>query len=599
MVQGRKDNTALASGYEKNEMHGLAEAFLQTARTIQHEGTDLFMQLPSAMLEGTATNEALKSFFVNESYDPTNMTPEEIQEHVTDMEQLYANDREAMMEAAIGQNVNPMIGMSLPLHKFILMNMVFDKGAIPKYVAGSRSFTISMEYRYLIDTEGNRLDMFKDQNLMTAAMNKSMNVTEFELPSIPFTDDNEIVNTYLNGVAGVDHMSYETYVTGVKVSQYIDEGDLLPDENGYIRQGNPVADSSTKGTKDVWVRTKFPFTPTYDSFGRAMMAPFSYQTKQAVTNDEDSTTTIEIVTLKDTITGRFENDRLEIQVMRGVIKGIKVTSKLDSTLNTQPLCTVDWRSKDHLIEIEDFPAISTAITPQETKDVAGLYNVNQVTKYMSLMKTAMANYKDDTIKAKLDESYETMDPASKTYDTYDFAPREGYMGDHVQWRKDTFFDKFDLNIQRLLQVLNDPNVTISVFGDPFIVARLIPDTVSFQSPSNIGPVVLDYTKTVFTNATRRQYQFIGSDKLRGTSQLIIILCPKGSDRIIYRIYDYQMYLSNEIKNPTYMTLPSLHAFERWKFVEFQPVQGRMDILHIDGLTDHYDVVQTREVPAQA
>ena len=50
------------------------------------------------------------------------------------------------------------------------MNMVFDKGGIPKVVAESPKFTISQETRILIDTEGNEIDMFREQNKMTAAI---------------------------------------------------------------------------------------------------------------------------------------------------------------------------------------------------------------------------------------------------------------------------------------------------------------------------------------------------------------------------------------------------------------------------------------------
>ena len=75
--------------------------------------------------------------------------------------------------------------------------------------------------------------------------------------------------------------------------------------------------------------------------------------------------------------------------------------------------------------------------------------------------------------------------------------------------------------------------------------------------------------------------------MRNSDELIVILCPHGSQRIIYRIYDYQMYVSNEIRNANNPALPAIHAFERWKFMEYQPVQGRIRILHQDGLTDDY------------
>ena len=45
-----------------------------------------------------------------------------------------------------------------------------------------------------------------------------------------------------------------------------------------------------------------------------------------------------------------------------------------------------------------------------------------------------------------------------------------------------------------------------------------------------------------------------------------------------------MYVSNEIRNAKNPALPAIHAFERWKFVSYQPVQGRIKILNPTGFT---------------
>ena len=215
---------------------------------------------------------------------------------------------------------------------------------------------------------------------------------------------------------------------------------------------------------------------------------------------------------------------------------------------------------------------------------------------MSLMKTSLAEYKDMSIKKKLDESFKTMDARSKRYTSYDWAPREGYHGDHVDWRYHTFMDFFDMSMDPLFQVLNDPNMSVTIYGDPTIIRRIAPsaEIFNYQAPANIGPVQLDYQHTVVT-ANGRVYNFIGSDKLRGNTELIVVLCPTSTDRIVYRIYDYQMYLGNEIRNSQNQNLPNLCAFERWKFKEYQPVQGRVKILHPTGLNDHYDYIQVKSL----
>ena len=576
-----------SDNYKSDPMHSYVESFVQLAEGILNESaTDIYAE-PSRAFMMKGANEALKQFFVENSYDPAGMTPDEIEDHIATMEQQYDNDRRGILEHVTGSYMNPMIGISIPMHKFILMNMVFDKGSIPKFVARYPKFTISMEYRILVDTEGNELDFFYDQNLMTDAIEKTAAETEFELPALPFTDDNEIVHTYLGGLAGADHLSIATRVSAFKITdQYFEIGDILPDpETGYIEPDGEIATSA--GVREVWVRCNYPFTPVYGEVERGLMANVSYEYK---VNDGG----VKVQKITDLISGTMHNDRLNVQVLKGNIKGIRVTSRLDTSNARLTTCSVRWKEKTDIVEIEPAIPIDVTISPEETKDIAALYNVNQVTKLMSMIKTVLGNYKDDLIRRKLDYSYKTMDARSKTYSEFDYAPREGYHGDHVEWRQKTFFDFFDTQMTKLYQVLNDPNMTVSVFGDPDLVRKITPVSYSYQTPSAIGPVQLDFTKTVVTS-DNRVYNFIGSDKLRGSTEFIVILCPKGTDRIIYRIYDYQMYISNEIRNADNPALPNIHAFERWKFVEYQPVQGRINILHPTGLTDHYDFIQVKQL----
>lgn len=587
MIIGEAPRQNMSDSYRYDPMHAYVESYVDLAQGILNENaTDIYSE-PARAFITKSSNEALKQFFVENSYDPAGMTPDEIEDHIATMEQQYDNDRQGLLEHVTGSYMNPMIGISIPMHKFILMNMVFDKGSIPKFVARSPKFTISMEYRILVDTEGNELDMFRDQNLMTDAIEKTAAETEFELPALPFTDDNEIVHTYLGGLAGADHLSIETRVSAFKITdQYFEIGDILPDpETGYIEPDGEVATSA--GVREVWVRCNYPFTPVYGEVERGLMANVQYEYK--VNNGG-----VKITKMNDLISGTMNKDRLNVQVLKGNIKGIRVTSRLDTSGARLTTCSVRWKEKTDIVEIPNAIPIDVTISPEETKDIAALYNVNQVTKLMSMMKTVLGNYKDDLIRRDLDNSYKTMDARSKTYSQFDYAPREGYHGDHVEWRQKTFFDFFDSQMTKLYQVLNDPNMTVTVFGDPDLVRKITPPSYSYQTPGSIGPVQLDFTKTVVTSDSR-VYNFIGSDKLRGSTEFIVILCPKGTDRIIYRIYDYQMYISNEIRNADNPALPNIHAFERWKFVEYQPVQGRINILHPTGLTDHYDFVQVKQL----
>lgn len=574
MRVGTRKSAMLASGYEKNEMHDFAQAFTETAQSILDEtGIDLYGNTRGAMLN-SQSYDSMKRFFVEQSYDPAEYTddPATLEEHIADMEAQFENDKEGLLENTSINSVNPVIGMTFPLHKWILMNMVFDKGGIPKVVAESPKFTISQETRILIDTEGNEIDMFREQNKMTAAIDATAAVKTFDV-TLPLTEDVEIVHDKLGGLAGVDKLDISTAVTAVEVENvYFEIGDLLPDADGFITEESPVAESAQ--TKNVWVPVNYVPVPGYwgQDFDRATMKRFAY--KHKVNNGgaaQESTTS-------DTLSIAMKKDRMIITSLNGVVKKVKVSSKLDTSNARATTCQATWRADTIIEEIGPAIPINTTISPEEVKDISALYNVNQVTKIMHLIKTVLANYKDDKIKEGLDTSYRRLPSDQKTYNTFDFAPRVGYDSDHVNWRFSTFFDFLNGEVQDMLYVLNDPNMTITVYGDPNLVRMITPDAndCTYQAPANIGPVDLDFEKTVYMS-NKRLFNFIGSDKLRRTNEFILVLCPNHTDRILYRIYDYQMYLSNEIRNADNPALPALHAFERWKFVEYTPVQGRIKI----------------------
>lgn len=593
MIVGERRSKKIASGYSNNPLKPYVESFTNTIKDMASQtGIDIFTEATRA-INNKISCEALRNFFIEGSYDPDEFDrdPERIQEHVADMEALFENDREAVMENVGLASMNPLIGLSFPLHKFILMNMVFDKGAIPKMVAQAPKFTLSMEYRILVDTEGNELDMFKDQNKMTAAIDATAPITEFEydLTSGPLTDDEEIIGKHVEGLPGVDHLNVETMVCAVKIKDvYFEEGDILPDETtGYVEINGKIAETAT--TSDVWVRVKAPYTPVYGSTERGLMYKFVYNCKKL------NGSNVEVVSIKDMLTGSMDHDRLTLQATHGNVAAVRFRTRLDTSNARATTCSVKWKEITDIVEIPNAIPINTTVSPEEIKDISALYNVNQLTKIMSLIKTALANYKDDKIKDSLDDSYKTMDDSSRMVGQFDYAPRAGYSLDHVEWRHKTFFDYFDTKVTQMLQVLNDPNVVVTVFGAPDLVRKITPTEYQYQTPSSIGPVELDYTKTVVTS-DRRVYQFIGSDKLRGSTELIVILCPRGTDRVIYRIYDYQTYLSNEIRNADNPALPAIHAFERFKFVEYQPVQGRINILHPTGIVpETYNAVQVQQV----
>ena len=574
IVGNRKSTASMGNGYRHDSISSFAESFKQCAKDILNEsGVDLFME-PQKALQIGASRAALKNFYVENSYDAKEfeeIDPSNAADMIEDAEAMseaqFENDVDAVLEHTNMAAMNPVIGMTFPLHKNILMNNVFDKGAIPKFVAREPKFTISMEDRILVTPDGTEIDMYKEQYKIREAIDSTAPFVEIDMELPQLEGATDVLATM--GATPEDTLSIDTYISAVKVTGiYLEAGDINPETGAVVEQAGAV---------DCWIPTRLHFTPHYGEIDRIIAEEVAFTTK-------DATDPTKTVVIKDVITGFMKNNKFMINGSTGVVTAVRLGARLDTSSAMVKTCSVRWKVRTDIVEIGNANPINTTISPEEVKDIGALYNVNQLSKVLSLMKVALGDYKDSKIKSELDNSFRTMPAESKFASTFDFAPRQGYALDHVEWRYKTFMDYLDSVCTGLFQVLNDPNMTVSIFGAPDLIRKITPTEYTYQTPSNIGPVELDFVKTVVTS-DKRVYQFIASDKLRGNSNLIIVLCPRNTDRIVYRIYDYQMYVSNEIRNMANPALPAIHAFERWKFVEYQPVQGRIQIMHPTGLTE--------------
>ena len=582
MIAGTRQKTIGGTAYRNDPLYAFGKAFTEAANDILTvENFDLFAE-PSRAIRSTGAKEALKEFFCNNFVDDNNtyLSAEELEDLHEDVENMFENDINAIQENAYMSQYAPMVGMALPIHKLILMNNAFSQGnVVQKVVAVQPNFTISMERRILVTPEGEEIDMFLEQNRIADAIEATAPTKEFEL-AVPQMEGATDILGLLGGTA-TDELSSVTHISGIYVENvYIAEGDRLPDENGWITNKGAFATAADAGLKNVWFHVNIPFTPSYGGPNRnerVLNQPVTIKYKK------DADGTVEV--LKDTLFGSMNNSKIAINTMAGKISKVKVAAKLNTSNAQLDTVSVKWRVDSDYVEIPEATPINTTVSPEEVKDIAAMYDANQVTKIMSMTKTVLSEKKDKNMKDFFDASYETLDERTSFYGTFDFAVPEGYALDWVTFRQATFMDYLDDYATKMLQVLNDPNMTISIVGDPRIVRKLSPKDYVYQAPANIGPVTLDYTQTIVNASDKRVYNFVGSDKYRNTNQLMIILNPRNTERIVYRLYDYQMYISNEIRNSSNPSLPAIHAFERFLMKSYQPTQGRIDILHSSGLRD--------------
>lgn len=591
VVGRRPDMAQFAKSYENDPLHEFASTYLDSITGIlQEHHVNMFSNPADAMML-EEVRDTVKNFFIENSCDRASMTESEYANHVEDMQQLFENDTQAVLEYAAGASFNPVLGLTYPIHKNIMMNCIFDNGVITKMVAGSPRFTISMETRSLVTPDGKEIDMWLNQNDMTAAIDATapMKQVAIGLPELETTD---ILKDVFHATNRHDNLGIETYVSHVLVKSVLKAGETAveytPAVAGPDGAVTPAKFVETVKTEDgtqpeyTWKEVKATFAPYYGEYDRTIMQPLRVT---VVTKLATDTTPEETALVEDCISGYMKNNKFMLQT-RGNVVAIKLSTRLDTSTALLKTCEVKWSVKTDPVEIPNAIPINVPVSPEEVKDIGALYNVNQLTKIMAMIKLVLGNYKDDKIKQELDDSFIRMPEISKIARTFDFAPRQGFYNDHIDWRNKTFMDALDSYVTVLLQYLRDPNMVITVIGRSDIIRKLTPNEgYSYQTPSSIGPIELDYVKTVVTQE-KRVYQFVSTDKMIGNNNLIILLNPRNTDRIIYRIYDYQTYVSNEIRNAELYTLPAVHAFERWKFVEYQPVQGRLQILNPTGLVDH-------------
>lgn len=572
---GERKSTNIGN-FSKDPMYAYAASFCEAQQNMLRENQVDYSQEPARALAFKGNIDQLQRFYTENSVigDRNSMTNEEYQDQLDMMKESFINDVQAVRENAVAGMAtwNPMIGLSLPMHKYLMLNCVFAQ-AVPRFVAKSPSWTETMETRYMITPEGKKIDIANQQNEIFGAWKSANKPVEVPI-ALPEAKSVDILDKYFHVSRTSHNLSVATHISAIAIQDYAKTGDtiLTIAEDGKITESEAVSD----GMALVWKPWRAEFTPGYGEYNRVIVNPVNIK----VTSSDGVSEEI----FHDTIFASQQENMFEIN-SGGKIKAVKMTARYDASSRMLKTNRVEWQERTTFVQIPESDGITIPITPEEVKDIGALYGINQVTKYMSMIKDILENVKDDDIKEHLDESFMRLDDEHKLAKTIDFAPRAGYYSNHLQWLQETFMNTLDQFVTGLLTVLRDPNMQICIIGRPGIIRQITPIEYSYQTPSNIGPVELDFKKTVVTS-DKRVYNFISSDKLFNNDNLIVLLIPKNTNRIVYRLYDYQMYISNEIRDAENPTLPALTAFQRYKFFGFQEVQGRLFVANPTGLREH-------------
>lgn len=573
---GERKTTSMGD-FSKSPMYEYAARFVDTQKAIFNEAQVDYNTDPIRATAFPASQEALKDFYLENSViDPKDkISTEEYNDQIKMMSESFTNDLQAIRENAVaGMNsYNPLIGLSLPMHKYLMMNCVFAQ-AVPRFVAKSPTWTETMETRWLVTPDGKKIDIANQQNMIYNAWKETNKPVEVPMV-LPELNKTDILDKYFH-VSRLSHnLSVATHISAVAVEEYVKAGadiiEISKDGQNTITEKKAAED----GKALVWKPWKAEFTPGYGEYDRSIVNPVDMVLQEDATNTS---------VFHDTIFASQNDNMFEIN-SGGKVKAVKLSARYDASSRALKTNRVEWDEKTTFVQIPESDGITVPVTPEEVKDIGAQYGINQVTKYMSMIKDVLENVKDDDIKNELDESYIRLDDDHKLAKTYDMAPPTNYMHTYVEYNQIVFMRQLDQFVTGLLTVLRDPNMQICIIGRPAIIRDLTPVEYTYTTPASVGPVELDFKKTVVTS-DKRVYNFISSDKLWGSDDLIVLLIPKNTNRIVYRLYDYQMYISNEIRDAENPQLPALTAFQRYKFFEYQPVQGRLRIANPSGLREH-------------
>ena len=306
-IAGVRETKTIGNSYRKSPLAAYAKAFTECAQSIMKEdGYDIFLE-PQKVYHRRDSKEAMKRFFVENCFDENNpmLDSDDREDLYEQAEAQFNNDVDALMEHSAPADYNPIVGMALPIHKLILMNNVYDKGVLQKVTAVQPKFTISLERRLLVTPEGEEIDMFLQQNEMTAAIDATNPVHDVVL-SLPVTEDYDIITDEFGGTSQ-DNLDISTYISAVKVPNVLFEvGDILPDENGYINKDGQTA--LEEETHDVWFRTDIRFAPNYggpNRYERTVTTPLQITYKDAANGGA-------VTVKKAIITGSMNKNRFNI-----------------------------------------------------------------------------------------------------------------------------------------------------------------------------------------------------------------------------------------------------------------------------------------------
>ena len=268
--------------FTKNPMYAYASAFCEAQQNIMNESSIDYNAEPVRALAFKGNVDQLKHFYLENSVIGTekDLGVEKYQDELDMMSEVFVNDVQAVRENAVTGMAafNPMIGLSLPMHKYLMLNCVFAQ-AVPRFVAKAPAWTETMETRFMITPDGRKIDIANQQNEIFDAWKSTNRPVEVAI-TLPEAESVDILDEYFH-VSRLSHnLSVATHISAVAIEDYAKTGDTVITINattGALTESKATED----GVALVWKPWKAEFTPGYGEYNRVLVKPVDIKTTAA------------------------------------------------------------------------------------------------------------------------------------------------------------------------------------------------------------------------------------------------------------------------------------------------------------------------------
>ena len=466
--------------------------------------------------------------------------------HIDALELLIENSAEQLLSEAFSSNLTPLVGLTFPLLKINWLKNIY-KDIIPTVTSDSPVFNLTIEKKWARyqDAEGQWHKKYlpdayiEDPNFSLEDFSR---VRILEGVELALGTQHQLV--VAPGNPNEDRISTDMHITDIKFM----DGEVI--SNLYI-QPNSATGTFTHprivdGIKLGYIQGQMDFETGTFSFGYVPTADAVAKTGEVVVFDPAAIT-------------------------------VKVYARL-SAENHFRTPETGWEPQHKQFRISDGMHLATGITKETQFDQAKLYNTDAMAMIVETMQDAIGQEKDSAIKRKLSASAERIRNDKDAFITSTFDCKVPSQLNSVlpsEWIEKELKVGINKLSLRLNEFLREEDIVCVIMGRPEEVNLLSTDTTMIQGDAKeIGGCKRGYKFGLYNNM--RNFLVVSSEKA-DAGRLQLFIFPTCDDKMTYKLFNYQFFITNEYRQSSNMRLPSVAVSDRYLIDEFTPIQGELVI----------------------